>query len=117
MKVAVVGSRNLSVRDLGDYLPSGTTEIISGGARGVDTSAREYANAHGIPLTEILPDYKKYAGRIAPLKRNIEITANIVMDCNDFDQFVCYALRLYVHYPEPCFGEFIGKVSHEVRKC
>ncbi len=73
MKVAVVGSRNLSVRDLGAYLPSETTEIISGGARGVDTSAREYANAHGIPLTEILPDYKKYPGRIAPLKRNIEI--------------------------------------------
>ena len=73
MKVAVVGSRNLSVRDLGDYLPSETTEIISGGARGVDTSAREYANAHGIPLTEVLPDYKKYPGRVAPLKRNIEI--------------------------------------------
>ena len=73
MKVAVVGSRNLSVRDLGDYLPPETTEIISGGARGVDTSAREYANAHGIPITEILPDYKKYPGRIAPLKRNIEI--------------------------------------------
>ena len=73
MKVAVVGSRNLSVRDLGEYLPSETTEIISGGARGVDTSAREYANAHGIPITEILPDYKKYPGRVAPLKRNIEI--------------------------------------------
>ena len=73
MKVAVVGSRNLSVRNLGEYLPSETTEIISGGARGVDTSAREYANAHGIPITEILPDYKKYPGRIAPLKRNIEI--------------------------------------------
>ena len=73
MKVAVVGSRNLSVRNLGEYLPSETTEIISGGARGVDTSVREYANAHGIPLTEILPDYKKYPGKIAPLKRNIEI--------------------------------------------
>ena len=69
MKVAVVGSRNLSVRDLGEYWPSETTEIISGGARGVDTSAREYANAHGIPITEILPDYKKYPGRVAPLKR------------------------------------------------
>ena len=73
MKVAVVGSRNLSVRNLGEYLPSETTEIISGGARGVDTSAREYANAHDIPITEILPDYKKYPGMIAPLKRNIEI--------------------------------------------
>ena len=42
MKVAVVGSRNLRVDDLGKYLPDGVTEIVSGGARGVDTSAREY---------------------------------------------------------------------------
>ena len=40
MKVAVVGSRNLQVDDLGKYLPDGVTEIVSGGARGVDTSAR-----------------------------------------------------------------------------
>ena len=42
MKVAVVGSRNLRIDDLGKYLPDGVTEIVSGGARGVDTSAREY---------------------------------------------------------------------------
>ena len=72
MKVAVVGSRSLSVRDLGAYLPPETTEIISGGARGVDTSARIYAHEHGIKLTEFLPDYEKY-GRKAPLVRNIEI--------------------------------------------
>ena len=73
MKVAVVGSRGLSVSNLGDYLPKETTEIISGGARGVDTSARDYANANGIKLTEFLPDYEKYPGKIAPLKRNILI--------------------------------------------
>lgn len=72
MKVAVVGSRSLSVRDLGAYLPPETTEIISGGARGVDTSARIYAHEHGIKLTEFLPNYEKY-GRKAPLVRNIEI--------------------------------------------
>ncbi len=43
MKVAVVGSRGLRVEHLEEYLPKETTEIISGGARGVDTSAREYA--------------------------------------------------------------------------
>ena len=73
MKVAVVGSRGLSVSNLGDYLPEGTTEIISGGAKGVDTSAHDYAKANGIKLTEFLPDYKKYPGRVAPLKRNILI--------------------------------------------
>ena len=72
MKVAVIGSRGLSVSDLGRYLPENTTEIVSGGAKGVDTSAREYAQPRGIKLTEFLPEYTKY-GRSAPLKRNITI--------------------------------------------
>ena len=72
MKVAVIGSRGLSVSGLGRYLPENTTEIVSGGAKGVDTSAREYAKKNGIKLTEFLPEYTKY-GRSAPLKRNITI--------------------------------------------
>lgn len=72
MKVAVIGSRGLSVSDLGRYLPENTTEIVSGGAKGVDTSAREYALSHGIKLTEFLPEYTRF-GRSAPLKRNITI--------------------------------------------
>lgn len=75
MKVAVIGSRGLIVNDLGKYLPEDTTEIISGGAYGVDTCAREYALAHGIKLTEYLPEYDKN-GRKAPLKRNITIIKN-----------------------------------------
>lgn len=75
MKVAVIGSRGLVVNDLGKYLPKGTTEIISGGAKGVDTCAREYALSHGIKLTEFLPEYDKF-GRNAPLKRNITIIEN-----------------------------------------
>ncbi len=75
MKVAVIGSRSLSVPSLGIYLPEDTTEIISGGAKGVDTSAREYAAAHNIKLTEFLPNYEKY-GKTAPLKRNITIIEN-----------------------------------------
>ena len=75
MRVAVIGSRGLQVNDLGKYLPDEVTEIISGGARGVDTSAREYATEHGLKLTEYLPEYNKY-GRSAPLKRNITIIEN-----------------------------------------
>jgi hypothetical protein len=74
MKVAVIGSRGLTVADLGKYLPPGTIEIVSGGAKGIDTSAREYALAHNIKLTEFLPEYDKY-GRSAPLKRYITIIA------------------------------------------
>ena len=72
MKVAVIGSRKLQVNNLEDYLPDGVTEIVSGGARGIDTCARRYARLHGIKLTEFLPDYRRY-GRGAPLKRNLQI--------------------------------------------
>ncbi len=75
MRVAVIGSRGLVVEDLEKYLPKETTEIVSGGARGVDASAREYALRHGLKLTEYLPEYGKY-GRAAPLKRNITIIEN-----------------------------------------
>ena len=50
MRVAVIGSRGLSVPNLEDYLPPETSEIVSGGARGVDTSAREYALSKGMEL-------------------------------------------------------------------
>ena len=72
MKVAVIGSRGLQVADLGKYLPEGTDEIVSGGAKGVDTSARNYALEHELKLTEFLPQYDRY-GRGAPLRRNIQI--------------------------------------------
>ena len=72
MKVAVVGSRSLTVTNLEKYLPPNTTEIVSGGAQGIDQCARRYAREHGIKLTEFLPDYPAY-GRSAPLRRNIEI--------------------------------------------
>lgn len=72
MKVAIVGSRSLTVENLGDYLPKDTTEIISGGAVGVDSSAKDFALKNNIKYTEILPQYNKF-GKSAPLKRNIEI--------------------------------------------
>lgn len=72
MKVAVIGSRGLMINNLENYLPPETTEIISGGAKGIDTCARNYAISHGLKLTEFLPEYDKY-GRSAPLKRNITI--------------------------------------------
>ena len=72
MKVAVIGSRGLRVEHLEDYLPEGVTEIVSGGARGVDTCARNYALRHGLKLTEFLPEYDGF-GRGAPLRRNITI--------------------------------------------
>ena len=72
MNVAVIGSRGLSVPNLGAFLPPETTRIVSGGARGVDACARAYALENGLALTEFSPDYGRY-GRSAPLRRNLSI--------------------------------------------
>lgn len=72
MRVAVIGSRNLRVNDLSKFLPEDTTEIVSGGAKGIDSGAARYAKENGIALKEFLPDYASF-GRGAPLKRNIQI--------------------------------------------
>ena len=72
MKVAVVGSRTLDVDDLGKYLPPETTEIVTGGAMGIDRSAAKYAKKAGLTLSEFFPDYARYK-KGAPLKRNRQI--------------------------------------------
>lgn len=72
--MAVIGSRGLQISNLENYLPDAITEIISGGARGIDTCAKEYAAEHGIKYTEFLPEYSRY-GKAAPLKRNLQIIA------------------------------------------
>jgi len=72
MKVAVIGSRNITGINLKEYISVDVTEIVSGGAKGVDTLARQYAVENNIKLTEFLPQYDRYK-RGAPLKRNIQI--------------------------------------------
>lgn len=74
MRLAVFGSRNIIISDIEDYIPEAVSEIVSGGARGIDTCAAEYARLHGIKLVEIYPEYDLY-GRIAPLKRNEKIVS------------------------------------------
>ena len=69
MRVAVIGSRKLTVEDLQPFLPKLTSEIISGGAKGIDSCARAYALQHKIPFTAFLPEYSRY-GRAAPMVRN-----------------------------------------------
>lgn len=76
MKIAVVGSRNIAIEDFSDYIPK-CDEIITGGAKGVDSYIAEYANKNNIKLTVILPDYRRY-GRAAPIIRNKKI-----VDCAD----------------------------------
>ena len=72
MKLAIVGSRDISNIDIEKYIPTGVTEIVSGGAKGVDVLAKEYALTHKIKYTEFLPNYTCFK-KGAPLKRNEEI--------------------------------------------
>ncbi len=71
MKIAVIGSRNIYIADIGKYI-SDCEEIVSGGAVGVDSCAAEYAKRKGIKLTVFLPEYERY-GRAAPIERNKKI--------------------------------------------
>ena len=68
MQVAVIGSRNLSI-DLEKYIPKNTTEIISGGAVGIDTLAELYAVSKKLPIKIYKPEYNRY-GKAAPIIRN-----------------------------------------------
>lgn len=74
MKLAIIGSRSLCVNDLEKYIPEDITEIVSGGAKGIDSCAKSYALSKGLPYTEFLPEYNKY-GRAAPIVRNKSIVA------------------------------------------
>ena len=71
MKIAIIGSRSLSPDNIGNYIQE-NDEIVSGGAKGVDACAAEYAKSKGLKLTLFLPQYKLY-GKAAPLIRNKQI--------------------------------------------
>jgi hypothetical protein len=75
MKLAIIGSRN--IMNLSGEIPKCST-IVSGGAKGIDQAAQEYADKNNIPFEIHLPDYKKY-GNAAPLIRNRKI-----VDASDY---------------------------------
>lgn len=67
--LAVIGSRICPPIDISTYLTFTPDTIVSGGAKGADTYAREFARRKGLKLIEFFPNYEKY-GRCAPLERN-----------------------------------------------
>lgn len=80
MKIVIAGSRSIKNISLlleamdravktGFIKPDHSYEIISGGAVGVDTLAREYAQQFNYPIREFKPDYAQY-GTAAPFRRN-----------------------------------------------
>jgi len=73
MKTAIVGSRNINDVKLTAFLNAAEiSEVVSGGAVGIDTLAKLFAVEHGIKYVEFLPDYQRFK-RSAPIIRNKEI--------------------------------------------
>ena len=73
-KIAVIGSRTFNDYDV---LKKALDEhppfiLVSGGAKGADTLAEQYADSKGYEKIILKPDWKKY-GKAAGLKRNQEI--------------------------------------------
>lgn len=78
-RVAIVGSRNWKDANvIREYIQAikdkENTEIVSGGARGVDTIAEVYAKEFGI-VTKIFPAEWDTYGKAAGFKRNTDIVA------------------------------------------
>jgi len=73
MKTAIVGSRGITDYDQLLKVVEGTaiTEVISGGAAGVDKLAERFAQEKGLPLTIIRADWRK--GKEAGPMRNQQI--------------------------------------------
>lgn len=80
MKIAVVGSRDFDdyefLKKILNYhlcqAGQACTQIISGGARGADTLAKQYAVEHGLDIQEFIPNWDVH-GKSAGYLRNEQI--------------------------------------------
>ena len=82
MNIAIVGGRDfndytLLKESISAYIDAHKKpeNIVSGGAKGADTLAAQFAAEMGIPLLIFKPDYQRY-GRGATLVRNTQIIEN-----------------------------------------
>ena len=85
MNIAIVGGRDFSdytllKESLLAYIDTHETpeNIVSGGAKGADTLAAQFATEMDIPLLVFKPDYQKY-GRGATLVRNNQKVPKIAL--------------------------------------
>lgn len=74
MKVIIAGSRNWQcsyrrMQEVVDESGFNVTEVVSGGCRGIDTNAEDWAHQEGIPTSRFMANWEKY-GRSAGPKRN-----------------------------------------------
>lgn len=80
MKVILAGSRNITdfnllvkaINKAYDEEKISISEIVSGGAKGVDTLAEQFANEANIPITVMKANWGQH-GKKAGILRNIEM--------------------------------------------
>lgn len=106
MRVAIIGSREIGpfgTDDLIRHIPLNTSELVSGGAAGIDAMAEDAARRLGLPMTVFRPDYEAN-GRLAPLIRNSRIVdyADLVLAFWDgHSRGTAYTLRVCVKHGKP----------------
>ena len=72
MKVIIAGSRTITdynvvfsaIRNSGYKI----TEVVSGGAKGVDRLGERYAHENGIPVKRFLPDWRELGKAAGPVR-------------------------------------------------
>jgi hypothetical protein len=74
LKVIIAGSRDIwcverNVFEFVDSCPFRITEVVSGGARGVDRMGEYYAECNNLPIKRFTPDWEGY-GKRAGFMRN-----------------------------------------------
>jgi predicted NAD-dependent protein-ADP-ribosyltransferase YbiA (DUF1768 family) len=107
MKLAIVGSRSISdIKTIEDNISEfGEIEmIISGGAKGVDSLAQDYAKKSGTPIKIIYPSWDKN-GKGAGFKRDVLIVeecdkALIIYDGDSLGAM--HDINLCVQKRKPC---------------
>lgn len=76
MKTIIAGSRGITsfgpVLDAIRSFPNEITEVISGMAKGVDTSAIEWAHQNNLPVKCFPAEWRKFGNSAGPI-RNIEM--------------------------------------------
>lgn len=75
MKTIIAGSREIQNVDIGSVVEESgfvITEVISGGANGIDQLGEQWACEHGIPVRRVLPNWRQF-GRAAGPIRNREM--------------------------------------------
>jgi hypothetical protein len=89
MRIGFTGHRNRhtdeSELDRIAAMYPGAVWVHDDAKSGFDAQVKAYAIAHGIEQAPILPDYKKYLDKVAPIMRNYQIvdTTERLIACYD----------------------------------